>query len=138
MRVNDGMHVGAFAIEEDVHPDFGRGAHRSADLLAIEIDDTEVFDLHESLGHARWGGEDPVFVDATGDISVVGGNVAPLVDATPGFNDVEFGSMEIHGGRPVVRCQVSESRRQKAEDRVYGRCQISESDVYGDGGGSDL
>ncbi len=109
--VDHGVDVGPLPVEEDVHADLGGGGLQPADLPALEVGDDEVLGLEEALGHAGGCGEDAVVVEAAGDVAVVGGDVASLVDAAPGFDDVELGLVEVHGERSGGRGSAEAGER---------------------------
>jgi hypothetical protein len=85
--VNDTVHIGAEAINQQVHADFARHATASGDLLAVEVNDDHVGRLHGAFADAGGCDEDAVSGKAHGEIAVHGGDVAVLVEHATVTND---------------------------------------------------
>ena len=86
MRVQHGTDVRPHLVNLHVHGDLGRTLFAAAQLLTQHVDDDEIVDMHHTLAHARWSGEDALgiqtnaaVVQAHTDVAVVGGHPTLLV-----------------------------------------------------------
>ena len=96
MRVYHSAYIGTLAIKKNMHANFRRRPLLPTHKRAVHIGNTEIFELEKSLGHTRWRSENAIFFNSARDIAIVGSDKASIVHATPGFNNIEFGLMEIH------------------------------------------
>ena len=96
MCMNHSAHIGTLAVKKNMHPNLRRRPLLPTHERAIHIRNTEIFDLEKSLRHPRWRRENAIFFNSTRNIAIVRSHKAALVHAATGFNNIEFGLMEIH------------------------------------------
>jgi hypothetical protein len=91
-----------------VQLDFARPLFDPRDLIAVGIDDAEVFRLHVAFGDARRSAEEAILGDPDADVAVVGGRETAVVQPTAHFADqFPFVAVVEHHviGLPSVRWQ---------------------------------
>ena len=77
--MDDGLHVGAHAIDEQMHADFAGDVAAAGDFLSVQVDDHHVSRFHRTFADAGRGDQNAVVLEAHGKIAVHGGNIAVLV-----------------------------------------------------------
>ena len=83
MSVNYRFNVGSFLVYSHVHFDFGRGLEAFVSLknLSVFVDLANVLGSHKSLGYAGRRAKEFVIVELNGNVSVVCGDHALIVDS---------------------------------------------------------
>ena len=81
MSVNDCACVGTLLIHSHVHLDLGGGVELTVDLVALTVDLDDHVGGHEALGNAGRSAVVLVGADLDGDVTVVSGDEAVVVDA---------------------------------------------------------
>jgi hypothetical protein len=88
MSVANGLNVGAHAIEEEVHSRFGGDLAVTLEVASLHIHDDEILGRHHALVEASGSGEDAVSVEANGNISFAGDDMAAFIHPAADHADV--------------------------------------------------
>ncbi len=90
VAVNHRLHIGTVLHDRQVQQNFAGPLPLSGQLIAVEVDHTDVIGSHEPLADVCRGTEDFVLTDAIGDVPVVGSCEAFVVDPATDFADLFF------------------------------------------------
>ena len=88
VAMHDAVHVGPFLHDREMQQNLARTLALPGDLIAVHVDDAEVGGSQEALRHHRRGAEHLVRPQAIGDVTVVAGRKALVVD--PPANVADF------------------------------------------------
>ena len=80
MGVDDGLHIRAHPIDQQMHTDFTGNATASSNLFTVQANDDHVGRAHGAFAHACRGDQNPVTREADREISVHGGYKSPFVE----------------------------------------------------------
>jgi hypothetical protein len=90
VAVDNALHVGPLLVDFQVQQGFARPLLAAGELLARHIDEADVVRLEEALAVHRRCAEDFVLADADGDIAIVGGREALVVEPATDLADILF------------------------------------------------
>src|SRR5262245_12371801 len=88
MSMNHSTHVGAHAVDGEMHRNFARGIPVSADLLPLRVNDHHVFGSEHAFAETRGCDHEPVVVHTYGEIAVRGCYKTLHVEQTPELHQV--------------------------------------------------
>jgi len=74
MSMNDGIHVRAHAVDQQVHADLTGDLAAALELSAFHVHDDEIGSLHHALGHASGSNKNAFAVQPDGQVPVSRGN----------------------------------------------------------------
>ena len=101
VTVHDALNIGAGFHDLQVQEGFTRTLLGSGELLASHIDEANVLRFEEPFAVHRRSAEHLVLADAIGDVAVVRGGEAALVETIADFADLLLHAVDIHGREPV-------------------------------------
>ena len=88
MGVADGLHVGAQAVNEQMHGQLGGNLPRAAQRMSLGIGDDQIVGREHAFVHARGRGQDAPGVEAHGEIAFAGDDEAAVVHPAADGADV--------------------------------------------------
>ncbi len=107
--VDDGLHVGAHAVDGEMHADLAGDVAGSGELVAVVVDENHVGGVQEAFAAAGGRGEDEVFVESNGEVARGAWGVAEAVDPSAEADELPA---KVHLGGMERRFEISACRRE--------------------------
>ena len=99
--MNDGLHVWSVTHDFKMKQNFAGSFSLAGDLVAVHVDGTNIFGLHEAFADLCWRAQNFVFADSDADVAIVRGGKAFGVQTTSDFADVFFKLTIVDSAVPV-------------------------------------
>ncbi len=84
-----------------MHAGFGRNLTIAVKVTAVEVHDDKVAGTHHALIEASGSGEDAIGIEANGEVSFAGNDVAAFVE--PAADKADIAAMLLFGTRGKLR-----------------------------------
>ena len=95
--MDDALDVGPLAQNRQMQQNFAASLTAAGNLLALHVDDAQIFGLHKALGDERWRTEHFLLVQPVADVAVVAGGKALVVNPPADVANFKLELMEVHG-----------------------------------------